>query len=370
MKVLSVVGARPNFMKIAPIIKAFKECRGVKHVLVHTGQHYDTKMSKLFFDELNIPKPDVNLAVRSGNRTKQINEMIGKLQKVMAKHKPDLVIVVGDVNSTLAGSLVAAKMDIPLAHVEAGLRSFDNTMPEEINRVMSDGLADILFTTCQDANKHLIREGILQRRIFFEGNVMIDALKANQKKASKSQVLRKLKLKDKDYVLVTLHRPENVDKKQTLIKVFNILGELQEKMTVVFPVHPRTQKSITRYIGQKRLKRMKNIKMIAPLGYLDFLHLMTKAKVVVTDSGGVQEETTVLKVPCLTVRNNTERPVTIKEGTNQLVGLRKKRILDAVDKIIMKKPSKSRIPKFWDGKTANRIVKVLTRLNKEGGLKL
>lgn len=286
-------------------------------------------------------------------------------EKVLLKHKPDVVLVVGDVNSTMACSLVASKLRIAVAHVEAGLRSYDRNMPEEINRLVTDAIADIQFTTSQDADKNLIKEGIPKDRIFFAGNVMIDTLLSNVKKAEKQKILKDLSIEKKKYALVTLHRPSNVDNKEALLNIVNALEKIEKDIQVIFPVHPRTRKNILKFVPKRQWQSMKNITLLEPLGYFKFLNLMMNAKMVITDSGGIQEETTVLGVPCLTVRENTERPITITVGTNKLVGLNTKKIIKEAKDILKGKGKKGKRPKFWDGKASGRIIKKLVSLHKQ-----
>jgi len=369
MKILSIVGARPNFMKIASIARAAKTMGGIKHHIVHTGQHYDHKMSKSFFEDLDIPKPDKNLEVGSGTHAQQTAQIMSSFEKVLLKYAPDIVLVVGDVNSTMACTLVSVKLGVSVAHVEAGLRSFDRDMPEEINRLVTDSIADILFTTSKDADGHLIKEGVPKNRIFFTGNVMIDTLMHNLKKANQSKILKQLELKKSDYVLVTLHRPSNVDSKKSLTPIMSALKTIQKDKKVIFPIHPRTRKNIEKHFSKKQLKAMSNMVLVDPLGYFDFLHLMQHAMVVITDSGGIQEETTVLGVPCLTVRANTERPITITEGTNTLVGMNDKKIIKEFRKIVKGKGKKGRQPQYWDGRASERILKKLKELHRQKKLK-
>ena len=359
MKILSVVGTRPNFMKIAPLVREFKK-HGIEHVLVHTGQHYDKEMSKLFFDDLEIPKPDADLGVGSGTREEQIKLIKGKLELVVEKEKPDLVIVVGDVNSTLAAAETANKLGIKVAHVESGLRSFDNTMPEEFNRVEADKISDFLFTTEKSGNENLEKEGISKDKVFFVGNVMIDTLLKHREKSNTSKILEKLGLEKNNYCALTLHRPSNVDKKEDFQNIIEILDKIQEKIKIVFPIHPRTQKNIQKYNLDEKINSMKNLILTEPLGYLDFLCLMSNSKFVLTDSGGIQEETTVLGIPCITLRKNTERPVTLEQGTNLLVSINKEKIIEKAYEIIDEKIQlNNKVPELWDGKAAERIVKVL-----------
>ncbi|MBI4994745.1 UDP-N-acetylglucosamine 2-epimerase (non-hydrolyzing) [Candidatus Peregrinibacteria bacterium] len=359
LKIIFVAGARPNFMKIAPMVAEAKKYNHFQNILVHTGQHYDKKMSCVFFDELKIPKPDINLGIGSGNHAQQTGKIMIKFDAVLEKLQPDLVIVVGDVNSTIACSLAAKKRGVKVAHVEAGLRSFDWTMPEEINRVLTDRISDFLFCTEKSAVENLKTEGISAKKIFFVGNVMIDTLLAQKRRAEKSKILQKLGLAGKKYALTTLHRPSNVDDKKMLKKIIKILGKISAKMPVIFPIHPRTEKNLKKW----RIKSGSGIRLIKPVGYLDFLKLMTRASVVLTDSGGIQEETTILGVPCLTLRQNTERPVTVSEGTNKIVGASEEKIVKYVSAILKNKSffKYRKQPKLWDGRAAQRIIKIITR---------
>ena len=349
MKILNVVGARPNFMKIAPIVEEMKKTPDLKGVLVHTGQHYDQGMSDVFFRDLGIPVPDVHLGVGSGSHAEQTARIMVEFEKVCLSEKPALVVVVGDVNSTMACTIVAAKLLIPVAHVEAGLRSFDRGMPEEINRLVTDTLSDLLFTTSRDADENLKREGVDPRKIHFVGNVMIDTLLKQRRAASELRVE-----KPKQYALVTLHRPSNVDDPEVLGPILEALQQISKTMPVLFPIHPRTRKRV----GDFGLS-LDGIRTMDPLGYLEFLNLESTASVVLTDSGGLQEETTILGVPCLTLRHNTERPVTIEHGTNIMVGTDKSRILDAFRRIMNGDWKPSGPPEFWDGHAAERIVRVI-----------
>lgn len=363
-KVISVVGTRPNFIKIAPLVNELRKRKGIRHLLVHTGQHYDESMSKFFFDDLQIPKADANLGVGSASDATQTAKIMLKFEKVLAKEKPDLVIVVGDGNSTAAAAITARKCGIKVAHVESGLRSFDLTMPEEINRILTDHIADFLFTTEESANRNMMNEGINKNKIYFVGNVMIDTLLKHKKKSEKSKILSKLNLNANNYAVLTLHRPSNVDDKHSLKYILSILEQVQKKIKIVFPVHPRTLKNIKKFNLSGYPKYFKNI-IIEPLGYLDFLCLMSNSRFVMTDSGGIQEETTVLGVPCITLRDNTERPVTVEQGTNLLVSTDKSKIVEMSNQIIDGIKIKGRIPNLWDGKAAGRIVDILIRkLNK------
>lgn len=365
IKVINVVGARPNFMKIAPIINAMKKYSHIiEGLLVHTGQHYDENMSKLFIRDLELPEPDIYLGVGSGSHAEQTAKIIVEFEKIILHKNPDLVLVVGDVNSTIACALVASKLNIPVAHVEAGLRSFDRRMPEEINRILTDAISEYLFITEKSAQINLLNEGKSKERIFFVGNVMVDTLLRNKNKADSSKILSELNLKTREYSLLTLHRPENVDTKQNLEKIILALEEVEKHIQIVFPVHPRTQKKLQEF----GLARNNGFKLTQPLGYLDFLKLMIEAKFVLTDSGGIQEETTILKIPCLTLRENTERPVTISEGTNILVGTDRKRIIKESLDLLKGKQITPKTPELWDGKTAERIVEILIhKFNKVAG---
>jgi UDP-N-acetylglucosamine 2-epimerase (non-hydrolysing) len=375
MKIVLVAGARPNFMKIAPLSSELQK-RGIGYTIVHTGQHYDDTMSKTFFKDLQLPQPDIYLGVGSGTHAEQTGKIMIEFERVCFRLKPDLVIVVGDVNSTAASALAAVKLCIPVAHVEAGLRSFDRSMPEEINRILTDQISDYLFTTCEDANINLRQEGIPASKIYFVGNVMIDTLKQFIDLTRKSNILDNLGLK-KDgklskYAVLTLHRPSNVDHEEVLKGIFSALNRLTKKIPVIFPAHPRTLERIKSFamdnmvtyvenLSNNDLKKSnKNVWVMSPLGYIDFLNLMSHAAVVLTDSGGIQEETTVLGIPCLTLRDNTERPITIREGTNTVIGNDPERILSASFDILESSPRGKKRPKFWDGKAAHRIVEVLT----------
>ncbi len=410
--IMHIVGARPNFMKIAPLVKAIKEHNQTSisphldQIIVHTGQHYDEKMSELFFDHLGLPKPDINLEVGSASHAVQTAEIMIRFEKVLLQYQPDAIIVVGDVNSTIACTLVASKIQYPasnlrlaacnskrrrplIVHVEAGLRSFDRTMPEEINRILTDQLSDLLFTTEEDANENLKREGISSEKIFFVGNVMIDTLFQHLEKAKKSDILNRLglinqRLRTSDqglstrdyalstpYAVLTLHRPSNVDHKETFLNILEALKEISQKIPIIFPAHPRTQNRIklfslenyfinpsTRDYGLST--KHSCIYCIEPLGYLDFLWLMANAKLVLTDSGGIQEETTVLGVSCVTIRENTERPITVRMGTNIVAGTKKENIINtALSQLNKLNNASNPIPPLWDGQAAKRIVDIL-----------
>jgi UDP-N-acetylglucosamine 2-epimerase (non-hydrolysing) len=359
-KIAVVAGARPNFIKIAPLMSELKKHKPLfETILVHTGQHYDFAMSDIFFKNLKIPEPDIFLNVGSASHAVQTSRIMTAFEKVILKEKPDLIIVVGDVNSTLACSIVAAKLNVKIAHVEAGLRSFDRTMPEEINRIVTDSLSDYLFVSEASGVKNLKREGADSRRIHFVGNVMIDTLLSNMQKINESQILVKLSLMKKKYCVLTLHRPSNVDSERSLAEVYDILKAISEKIKIIYPIHPRTKKMIKAHNFLKKFEKLDNLLMIEPLGYIDFIKLVKESFFVLTDSGGIQEETTVLRVPCLTMRENTERPVTIKEGSNYLVGRNKEKILNYVERILKSKNKKFKTPELWDGKVAKRIIKVI-----------
>lgn len=384
IKILSVVGARPNFMKAGPIIWAIekhnqrRQSPEIQHLLVHTGQHYDALMSGQFFVDLNLPQPDVHLGVGSGSHAAQTAQILEKFEAVLTEHRPDVVVVVGDVNSTVACALATAKLPIAtgarrplIAHVEAGLRSFDRAMPEEINRIVTDHLSDVLFLTEKSGLVNLRREGIPAEKLFFVGNTMIDSLLAFKDRADESPVLSNLGLHTqerkngeratpKPYALLTLHRPSNVDESGAFGEILKGIEPLSEQMKIVFPVHPRTRKRIEEF-GFRQLFRgdcRRGIHLIDPLGYLDFLCLMKHARLVLTDSGGIQEETTCLGIPCVTLRENTERPATVKRGTNVIAGTSVSGIRSAVALQMSRKMS-DRAPEKWDGKTAERIIQVL-----------
>lgn len=356
-KVLHIVGARPNFMKVAPIHRAISERGALSQTLVHTGQHYDVKMSDVFFTDLGMPAPDIHLGIGSGSHAEQTARVMLELEKVFTREKPDLVSVVGDVNSTLAAALVAVKMGIPISHVEAGLRSFDNSMPEEINRILTDRIAELLLTPSADADANLIREGLEANRIRMVGNVMIDSLISAREKALKLSTLEDMDLHPRAYAVCTLHRASNVDDAKVLGGLLSALGHVASRMPVVFPVHPRTRKRIAESGLGASLERTPGLRLVDPMGYLEFLALTSQARLVFTDSGGLQEETTVLGIPCLTVRENTERPITVDLGTNLVVGTEPARIQQAADRILDGYEKKGRVPPLWDGHTGERIAR-------------
>jgi UDP-N-acetylglucosamine 2-epimerase (non-hydrolysing) len=392
MKIIIVAGARPNFMKIAPLVRAIEKHNSlsasaelaIEYLVVHTGQHYDFNMSDSFFKDLKLPQPHIYLGVGSGTHAEQTGKVMTEFEKVLLTETFDIVVVVGDVNSTLAAALAAVKLNIPVAHVEAGLRSFDRSMPEEINRLVTDAISTYLFTPSPDADENLLREGVSRDRIYRVGDIMVDSLLFHLEEAKRSDILSRLGLLNGlaanadsvvPYALLTLHRPSNVDELGSLEKILLALERIAEKVPVIFPIHPRTRKRMDHFGMQDRIgSRDGDQKMdlsrpgiygLSPLGYLDFLSLMISARMVLTDSGGIQEETTVLGIPCLTLRDTTERPITIEEGTNVLVWNDTEKIVEEAFKILEGRGKKAKIPEYWDGKTAERIVRILA----EEGLK-
>jgi UDP-N-acetylglucosamine 2-epimerase (non-hydrolysing) len=393
IRLLSVVGARPNFMKIAPIVDELnkEELRkdelkedgreklpGIEHCLVHSGQHYDELLSGNFFADLGLPKPDVNLEAGSGSHAVQTAEIMKRLEPVLLDYKPQMVLVVGDVNSTIAAALTAVKLGIRVAHIEAGLRSFDMTMPEEVNRKLTDAISSLLFVTEQSGVDNLKHEGVPAEKIFLVGNVMIDSLLRHREIAARSPILDRLGMRQngsccRPYGVLTLHRPSNVDDPKTLRGILSAVSALATEFPVFFPIHPRTRKnverfSLLRYLANSAERNDVGIVPLDPLGYLDFLSLNDRARIVLTDSGGVQEETTVLGVPCLTLRENTERPATVEHGSNQVVGVEPGRILAAARSILQKPARQFERPPLWDGKAASRIVAVLREHLRQDGL--
>lgn len=362
MKIANVVGARPNFMKVAPIHRRMQRSFDFEPILIHTGQHYDEKMSKTFFIDLEMPEPDVYLGVGSGSHAEQTAAVLVKMETILLEQKPDVLLVVGDVNSTVAATMAAAKLHIPTAHVEAGLRSFDRSMPEEINRMLTDAVADYLFVTEQSGLDNLKHEGVADDRVHFVGNCMIDSLVEHLEKASKLPTLSEYNLEPKKYAVMTLHRPSNVDDKSVLQNIFATLNVIQKDMPIIFPIHPRTQKMLAKFNLDKAVENMPNLIITGPLGYLPFLQLMSQARLMITDSGGIQEETTYLQVPCLTLRENTERPITVKVGTNQLVGMVSEDILAGYQKASNSAFENASIPPLWDGMASKRIVDILSTL--------
>ena len=373
IKIVNVVGARPNFMKVAPLMRAYKQYDdSINPVLVHTGQHYDETMSKTFFEQLDIPMPDINLGIGSGSHAQQTAKIMVGFEKLINDEKPDIVLVVGDVNSTMACTITAAKLGVKTAHVEAGLRSFDMTMPEEINRKVTDSICDYLFTTEESANKNLRNEGIKKDKIFFVGNIMIDTLAYYLDKIKDMPLpVRRLtqnnsadidEIVEKNYATLTMHRPSNVDNLSTLDGILFALEKIQKDIPIIFPMHPRTRKNIDQFGLSEKVSEMPNLIITKPIGYLEFLRLNRTAKLVLTDSGGLQEETTYLGIPCLTIRENTERPVTIDVGTNVLTGSNPDIIIKEYKKIMNGSFKKGKIPYLWDGHAAERIVEKLVQL--------
>lgn len=362
LKIMNIVGARPNLPKIAPLMREMKRHADVEPLLVHTGQHYDDKLNDIFFRQMGIPAPDVNLEVGSASHAAQTAEILKRIEPVLLDHQPDLVLVVGDVNSTIAVSLAAVKLGMRVAHVEAGLRSFDRAMPEEINRILTDALADYLFVTEEDAIAHLLKEGRPRDAIFLVGNVMIDSLRHFLPVAQQSRIGEELGLASntnwRRFAVLTLHRPSNVDSTDKLNELLGAIDAIAAEVPVIFPVHPRTRQRL----AQSGVSYHPNLKFIEPVGYLDFLCLLSRATLVLTDSGGIQEETTALGVPCLTLRENTERPVTITQGTNLLSGTDPAKILAAARRILAGESKAGRIPPLWDGHAAERIVDILRRV--------
>jgi UDP-N-acetylglucosamine 2-epimerase (non-hydrolysing) len=361
LKILNVVGARPNFMKVAPLVDAMKRREHeFSPLVVHTGQHYDAMMSDAFFKDLELPEPDLYLSVGSGSHAAQTAAVMQRFEPVVLQEQPDWVLVVGDVNSTLACALVCAKLGVKVAHVEAGLRSRDRSMPEEINRLLTDQISDLLFTPSQEADQNLRAEGIPDERIRFVGNIMIDSLNKQLERAKESSVLQDLGVADRDYAVLTLHRPSNVDDRETLIRILEALDAIGKRLPIIFPVHPRTRKTIAESGVESQLDADYGLRLIEPLGYLDFLRLYSGARLVLTDSGGIQEETTVLGIPCLTLRENTERPITVEMGTNTLVGTDPQKITAGAFTALDDGPRRNhRIPPLWDGHTADRILDAL-----------
>ena len=358
MKVLSVVGARPNFMKVAPIHRALR-AEGLQSQILHTGQHYDERMSDVFFRQLEMPEPDVYLGIGSGSHAQQTARIMMAFEEVLEDIAPDLVLVVGDVNSTVACTLVATKLHIPVAHVEAGLRSGDRRMPEEINRVITDSISDLLFVTEESGVENLRSEGVADEKVFFVGNVMIDSLVFFREKAAQTSILEDLGLSSGEYVAMTMHRPSNVDNIEGLRALLETIERIGTRFSIAFPMHPRTRKRFEEFGLGTRLRAVEKLAVLEPLGYLEFLRLMEHAGVVVTDSGGIQEETTFLQVPCLTLRENTERPITVEQGTNELMSLDPKSVSARVEHWMLEEKPEGKIPELWDGKAAERIVQHL-----------
>ncbi len=354
-KIACIVGTRPNFVKIAPIMREFDNRSRFEPQLIHTGQHYSAEMSRMLFEDLELRRPDVHLGISGGGgATRQTAEIMQSLDDVLLELKPDLVLLVGDVNSTFAAAVVAAKQLIPIAHVEAGLRSFDRAMPEEINRILTDAITDFFFVTEPSGVNNLLKEGHPREQIFLVGNVMIDTLLRFREQAAASDVLERLGLKGRNYAVITLHRPSNVDDLDRLRDLMAMLREAASKIPVVFPIHPRTRQRM-----ESGGISTNGILVTPPLGYLDFLRLMDRSRLVLTDSGGIQEETTILQVPCLTLRENTERPITVEKGSNRLVGVKPDVILQAIQQTLNEEIASTEIPEFWDGKAGKRIADIL-----------
>lgn len=358
MKVINVVGARPNFMKVAPLHRAFQEA-DIDSLIVHTGQHYDEQMSDIFFEQLEMPEPDVYLGVGSGSHAEQTARIMTAFETVVEDEMPDLVLVVGDVNSTVACSLVATKLHIPVAHVEAGLRSGDRRMPEEINRIVTDSIANFLFVTEESGVENLRNEGVPDEKVAFVGNVMIDALVTFRKKAAQTTILEDLDVESGSYVAMTMHRPSNVDNREGIEALLSTIKQIAASHPVVFPMHPRTANRFEEFGLADEVKSTANLTVLEPLGYLEFLRLMEHAGVVVTDSGGIQEETTFLQVPCLTLRENTERPITVEQGTNELMPLNPEAVATRVNELMHSSNEGGRVPPLWDGNASKRIVETL-----------
>jgi UDP-N-acetylglucosamine 2-epimerase (non-hydrolysing) len=368
LKVINVVGARPNFMKVAPLVEAMGRRVGeFAPLVVHTGQHYDARMSGAFFEDLGLPEPDVYLGVGSGSHAQQTAAVMRLFEPVVLRERPDWVLVVGDVNSTLACALVCSKMGVRVAHVEAGLRSRDRSMPEEINRLLTDQLSDLLLTPSADADRNLIAEGIPPERIRLVGNVMIDSLMKSLALAEASRAREELEVEGLDYAVVTLHRPSNVDDPATLRRILDALERVGERLPVIFPAHPRTSKNLSEFGLLEPLRASGRVRVVEPLGYVDFLRLYSGARLVLTDSGGIQEETTALGIPCLTLRENTERPVTVELGTNRVVGTDGERIVAEAEAALERARAGGppRVPPLWDGRTAERILDALVEKSSE-----
>ncbi|OQX09288.1 MAG: UDP-N-acetylglucosamine 2-epimerase (non-hydrolyzing) [Desulfobacteraceae bacterium IS3] len=358
-----IAAARPNFMKIAPLYHALKKEDWAKPVIVHTGQHYDLNMSDVFFQDLSLPEPDIHLGVGSGSHAQQTGQVMMAYEKILIAQKPDLVVVVGDVNSTMAATLAAVKLGIKVAHLEAGLRSYDRTMPEEINRLVTDALADILWTPSPDGDENLIREGVARERIQRVGNIMIDSLEMLRDKIEQQTAAREIGVNHGDYVMVTLHRPSNVDDPKTLKPLCELLCRISRKIPLVFPVHPRTRKSLEKNNLMSLVAENSGLHLLEPLNYVRFMNLVFNCRFVITDSGGIQEETTYLGIPCLTMRPNTERPITITQGTNRLCKMEE--LEKNADMILTEKIRKPNKIDLWDGKTASRVVETVKKLRNE-----
>lgn len=360
LKIINIVGARPNFMKIAPIQRAFEKHKNVDSKIVHTGQHYDAKMSDIFFNQLELPKPHYYLGIGGGSHTQVTAKIMLEFEKIVAEEKPDLILVVGDVNSTIACTMVAIKMNVPVAHVEAGLRSGDRKMPEEVNRVLTDSVSDYLFVTEQSGMINLAKEGVDDDKIHFVGNVMIDSLVHFREKAAHSSILKDLGIAERDYILMTMHRPSNVDNENGLGDILEIIREACRHKKVVFPIHPRTSNNFKKFGLYDELSNVENLFLLEPQGYYEFLHLMERAALIITDSGGIQEETTFLQVPCLTFRDSTERPITVDLGTNILLAdLNPSTVKENMINILEGNTRQGVVPPLWDGNAASRITQLL-----------
>jgi UDP-N-acetylglucosamine 2-epimerase (non-hydrolysing) len=364
IKILNIVGVRPNFMKVAPLHRIFDSIPNIDSKIIHTGQHFDTQMSDVFFEQLQMPKPHYFLGIHGGSHAVVTAKIMLEFERVILIEKPDLVVVVGDVNATLACTLVATKLNIPVAHIEAGLRSKDTTMPEELNRILTDSVANYLFVTEQAGLDNLKREGVPDEKVFFVGNIMIDSLVHYLPKVHQTTILEDLDVQKNEYVLMTMHRPANVDTEVGLQAIWDIIEMITRHKKVVFPIHPRTANHLKQFGLYETLKNIKNLILTEPQGYFEFLQLMQNAVAIITDSGGIQEETTFLQIPCLTFRNSTERPVTIEIGTNQLLAnLNPETVQEKLVEILEGKTPKGQIPPLWDGKTAERIVEILMNLS-------
>jgi UDP-N-acetylglucosamine 2-epimerase (non-hydrolysing) len=352
-KIISVVGARPNFVKIAPLDREFKKHPEIHHLICHTGQHYDKNMSDDFFKQLGITQPAYNLGISGGSHATQVADILKAFEQVLLKENPHLVIVPGDVNSTLAAALAASKLGYPIAHIEAGLRSFDRTMPEEINRLLTDQISDLLFVTEKSALTNLEKEGIDSSKVFFTGNIMIDSLIHQKEQIQATEILKQYQLENGNFAIATFHRPSNVDDEKKLNQLVNFINEVSSRVQLILPLHPRTRNRLESFELMARINNQ--IILSEPLSYISFLSLIEKARLVITDSGGIQEETSFLKIPCVTVRDNTERPVTVEVGTNYLAGTDFNNALNIVNQILNNQHKKGQIPELWDGKTAERI---------------
>jgi UDP-N-acetylglucosamine 2-epimerase (non-hydrolysing) len=366
LDILCVCGARPNFMKIDAVVRAMRSVAGLRPSIVHTGQHYDERMFKVLFEDLGLPRPDVDLEVGSGSHAVQTARIMERFEPVLLERRPDLVLVVGDVNSTVSCGLVAVKLGIPLGHVEAGLRSRDRSMPEEINRVVTDSISDLLFASEQSGMANLRREGVPEENLCFAGNVMIDTLLRHRERAEGSAVLNELGVSPKGYAVLTLHRPANVDDPAVLGGIVEIVEAIEGRLPVVFPVHPRTRQRLSDAGLLARLEARRDFQAVEPLGYLDFLKLIAHARILLTDSGGIQEEATILRVPCLTLRDSTERPATVAAGFNRVVGVNPATVLAAFDEMLAAPPAGGEPPERWDGRAGERIAARIEELGGEG----